>query len=239
MIFRLSVILPIGTWVADGPPTLGGTAMSVPPPPGAGDFFAAPTSPPPLTSPYGYSAPAPAPGTAYTGFGAPGTGFTAPGSARMPARVSANRVPEPVTVACTLMGVFASIGAFTVLVVIMLSSGSSSGADTSASSSGTGIGIGAIYAVLWGGSGFINAALIVYLRRGNAVARIVTSVISGLWVVYWLHLLVEIMGRGTSDGIIDLSSLAHVGELLMLGLTIASALPAALLWWGSAKEHFA
>ncbi len=209
--------------------------MSVPPPPPgppAGGFFGGPVQPPiqPSVPQYGFAAPAPV----FGGYTPPATVGAPPATSRTPA---GPRTPEPVTVACSLLGVFAAIGAFTVLAVLMLSSGSGSSSSGSSSSAASDIGIGAVYALLWGGSGFINVALIVFLRQGNAMARILTSVVCGLWALYWLKLLFDLSNAGDSS-ILVLGSIVHLGEILLIGLVVASVLPAVLLWRGSSQEHF-
>jgi hypothetical protein len=204
--------------------------MSVPPPPPSGPpsggFFGGPVQPP--VSQYGYAAPAPD----VAGYG-PAATFGTPPVAQRPA--AGPRTPELVTVSCTLLGVFAAVGVFTVIVVLVLSSYNDSSASSDGGVSLTNIGLGAIYGVLWGGSGFINAAMIVLLRQGNAMARVITSVICGLWTLYWFKLLWDLgnVSAGESFG-----SIVHLGELFLLGLAVASALPAVLLWRPSASSHF-
>ena len=205
--------------------------MSVPPPPPSGPppggFFGGPV--PPATAQYGYAAPAPT----FGGY-PPAATFGAP--QQVVARPAAGpRTPELVTVACTLLGVFAAIGVFTVIVVMDLGAHSAASGDTDGSVSLTSIGIGTMYGLLWGGSGFINAAMVVLLRQGNAVARTITSVICGLWTLYWLKLLWDLSNQPAAD---FLGPIAHLGELFLLGLAVASALPAALLWRPSASSHF-
>ena len=206
--------------------------MSVPPPPPTGPpmdgFFGGPVRPP--AAQYGLPTPAPV-------FG----GYAPPATFAPPAVVGATsagpRVPEPVTVACTLLGVFAAIGAFTVLVVVVLAGGSSGSSSSSGSGSASDIGLGAVYGVLWGGSAFINTALIVFLRQGNPVARTVTGVVCGLWTLYWLRTLYQL--SNAASGLLFGGSLVHLAELLLLGLAVASALPAVLLWRESSQRHFA
>lgn len=205
--------------------------MSVPPPPPTGppgDFFGGPVPPP--VSQYGYAAPAPA----FAGYG-PAATFGAPQQV-LARPATERRVPELVTVACTLLGVFAAIGVFTVIVVMDLAAHSDPSADTSGGGiSLTSIGVGAMYGLLWGGSGFINAAMIVLLRQGNAAGRLIISVICGLWTLYWLKVLWDL---SNAPGAGFLGPIVHLGELLLLGLAVASALPAVLLWRPSATQHF-
>jgi hypothetical protein len=191
-------------------------------------FFGGPARPP--VEQYGFAAPAPAP--VFGGY-VPPAAFGTPVGATTTATA---RVPEPVTVACTLLGVFAAIGAFTVIAVVLLSSGSS-GSSGSGTSSASDIGLGALYGVLWGGSAFINTGLIVFLRQGNALARVITSVVCGLWSLYWLHVLYQL--TNATAGSLFAGPLVHLGELLLIGLAVAAALPAVLLWRGTGHRHFA
>ena len=206
--------------------------MTVPPPPPGqdpGGFFGGRVPPPPPTtlsaSTFGFP-PGPVGGT----FGAPAATFAPAGP------VASRGVPEAVTVACSMLGVFAAIGVYTLIAALTLSGGSDS-TSTDGATSITGVSLGVLYAVLWGGSGLINAAAIFYLRQGNAMARLVTSVICGLWAAYWLRYLVKLANVSGSTVFVA-GSLVHLGELLLLGLAVASALPAALLWRPSAKAHF-
>jgi hypothetical protein len=206
--------------------------MTIPPPPGGdpGGFYGGrvPPPPPPTTlsaSTFGFP-----PGPVGGPFGAPAATFA-------PAGQSTSRgVPEAVTVACSMLGVFAAIGVYTLIAVLTLSGGTDSGSSDGTTSI-TGVSLGVLYGVLWGGSGLINAAAIFYLRQGNALARLVTSVICGLWAAYWLRYLVK-LAHVSGSTVFVAGSLVHLGELLLLGLAVASALPAALLWRPSAKAHF-
>jgi hypothetical protein len=83
--------------------------------------------------------------------------------------------------------------------------------------------------------GVFTAAMIVLLRQGNAMARVITSVICGLWTLYWFKRLWDLgnVSAGESFG-----SIVHLGELFLLGLAVASALPAVLLWRPSTSSHF-
>lgn len=208
--------------------------MSVPPPPPQvpdGFFGGRVPPPPPAASTFGYPT---FPGAPLNGPAATFAGPTAATSVR-------GRVPEPVTVACTMLGVFAAVGVYTLVVVLALAHGGTGGSGDGGASdstvSFTGVSLGLLYGVLWGGSGVINAVAVVYLRRGNPMARIVTSAICGLWAAYWLRYLVKLGSLGGSD-VFFVGTLVHLGELLLLGLATASALPAVLLWRGSAKAHF-
>src|SRR3954453_3172691 len=111
--------------MADGPSSRGLCAMTVPPPPGAGDFFGAATPPPPATS-YGYpvSSPAtPSPTMSYPGFGAPTAGFGSPPPAAPYSSASAvSGKPELVVVACTLLAVFAAVGLYVAAAIGSVSS---------------------------------------------------------------------------------------------------------------------
>jgi hypothetical protein len=179
---------------------------------------------------YGYTAQVPVSG----GY-SPGATFGAPPVPPRPAAASP-RTPEAVTISATLLAVFAAIGVYTLIAVIVLSSDSASTSSDSGSS--TDIGLGAIYAVLWGGSGFINAAMIVLLRQGNSMARVVTSVICGLWTLYWLRYVYKLANAEGATSFFFVGSIVHLGELLLLGLAVASALPAVLLWRPSTSDHF-
>lgn len=208
--------------------------MTIPPPPPGpdpGGYYGGRVPPPPPTvqspSTFGYPA---------TPAGGPFSGPAATFSAAAPGKLSPTSVPESVTVACSMLGVFAAVGVYTLIAVLTLSGGSD-GASSDGTTSITGLSLGMLYGVLWGGSGVINAAAIFYLRQGNAMARVVTTIICGLWAAYWLRYLVKLANVSGSTVFVA-GSLVHLGELLLLGLAAASTLPAVLLWRPSAKAHF-
>lgn len=213
--------------------------MSIPPPPGAGEFFGAPSSPPPAEQ-YGYavSAPAtPSPTMSYQGYGAPAAGFGAPppSTPYRPASVG-GRTPELVVVACTLLVVFAAVGLYVAAAISSLSSlvgGVSNGAGDGSSSPHLGS-----YALIWGFCGVVDLGLAYFLRQGNPVARIATSLVCAGWTLYWLHGLVSIATKSTFAAGVGLGPIVGVAELLLFGLAVASALPAAVLWLPSTKDHF-
>jgi hypothetical protein len=216
--------------------------MSVPPPPGAGDFFGAPSSPPPPSGQFGYGAPAaatPSPTMSYP-FGTPQVGYGAPGapSSHASSRPSGH-TPELVIVACTLLGVFAAVGLYVAAAVTSISTAIGAfSSGVSAGESGSGPHLGA-YAVIWGFCGVVNIALAYFLRQGNPAARIAASLVCAGWTLYWLRDLVDIARASTAAAGTGIGSIIGVAELLMLGLAIASALPAVVLWLPSTKDHFA
>jgi hypothetical protein len=229
--------------VADTQPDAGGSgqqgvaSMTVPPPPGpgAGDFFGAPSSPPPTQ--YGYVAPLPL--APYTGFGAPAAGFAAPRALATGVASTGDRTPELVVVACTLLGVFAAIGLYVAAAVVAVSSSMATlanGLEPGSASSTPHVGT---YGIIWGLCGAVDIALLVFIRRGDALTRIVASVVCGGWTIYWLHLLLKATQVSSAAAAVGAGSIVSVLELLLVGMAVASALPAVVLWLPTSRPHFA
>jgi hypothetical protein len=209
--------------------------MSVPPPPprpDQGSFFGAPLPPPPPAQSigqFGYAPPV---------YGAPAATFGAPQVVRQPVAAS-GRTPELVVVACTLLAVFAAVGLYVAAAVSSISSafGAFAGSlDSSASTGGPHLGT---YGVVWGLCGVADIGLLVFLRRGDSVARIAASLVCGGWTLYWLRDLIKVVQSTSGASAAGLGSVIGVFELLLLGLAVLSALPAAVLWLPASNAHFA
>jgi hypothetical protein len=216
---------------------MGGTSMSVPPPPGpgAGDFFGAPTSPPPAQ--YGYAAPLPV--APYTAFGAPAAGFAPPRPPTNGVASAGARTPELVVVACTLLGVFAAIGLYVAAAVVVVSSSMATLADSLEPGSASSTPHIGTYGIVWGLCGLIDIGLLVFIRRGDALTRLAASVVCAGWTIYWLHLLLKAMHVSSAAAAVGAGSFVSVLELLLLAMAVASALPAVVLWLPTSRAHFA
>jgi hypothetical protein len=172
-------------------------------------------------------------------FGTPAVGYGAPTAlSGTRSATSFGRTPELVIVACTLLAVFAAVGLYVAAAVTSLSSAlgafSSGG---SAADGGSGPHLGA-YALIWGFCGVVNIGLVYFLRQGHPAARIAAALVCAGWTLYWLRDLLAISRAGSAASAVGVGSIVGVAELLMLGLAIASALPAIVVWLPSAKDHF-
>jgi hypothetical protein len=210
-------------------------SVSVPPPPGPGDFFGAPSSPPPAQ--YGYAAPLPV--APYTGFGAPAAGFAPPRPLTNGVASTGARTPELVVVACTLLGVFAAIGLYVAAAVVAVSSSMATLANGLEPGSGASAPHIGSYGIVWGLCGVLDVGLLVFIRRGDALTRIAASVVCAGWTIYWLHLLLKALHVSSAAASVGAGSFVSVLELLLVGMAVASALPAVVLWLPTSRAHFA
>lgn len=175
--------------------------------------------------------------TPFAGYAPPPVGFAAPRAAMPVASAVGTGIPELVTVAATLLAVFAAVGLYTAAAISSVSSSLS--ALTSAGGGTTGdasLHLGS-YALIWGFCGVVDLGLAYFIRQGNAMARIATSLVCAGWALYWLRDLLEISGAKTA-AMTGLSPIVGVVELLVLCLAVASALPAVVLWLPSTGRHF-
>jgi hypothetical protein len=194
-----------------------------------GPFFGGALPPPPPAPPSAYGPPAPAyGGDARFGpvptFGAPAATFSTPKA------VAAAGRPELVIVACTLLAVFAAFGLYVAAAASSLSSLANFASSDGAPSTG-------IYVVTWGLSGALNIALLIAIRNGSQLGRIVTSILCGLWTLYWLHYLVKTVGASSETAVIG-GSIVGLAELFLVAMAAVAALPAVVLWLPSSKRHF-
>jgi hypothetical protein len=215
-----------------------------------GDFFAAPQtgSQPPAYGPtpaYGpppaYSAPAAVGQPAVNHFGmvapagpVPPTEAWSGGSPPARAAFDGNgygAVPELVTVAYTLLAVFASGGLFVGLLLASVF------ADVQAAGGG---GNSPGTELVYGGSGLIGVLLVFALRKGAKGGQVGATALAGLWTLYWSYTAIKLWGSAASSGFVtgSLRATGTVGSLAMLAFLVASGAVGALLWTPSAKRHF-
>ncbi len=183
-------------------------------------FFGASVPPPPSDPPSQFGYAAPVYGTPQ--LGAPAATFSTP-------RAAVAGRPELVIVACPLLGVFAAIGLY--VAVAASSLGSLASTD-----SGDGIRT-SVYAVTWGLSGALNVVLLIAIRNGSQLGRVVTSILCGAWTVYWLHYLVKLLGAATETAFFG-GSVVGLAELLLVTMAAVPVLPAVVLWLPSSRQHF-
>jgi hypothetical protein len=197
-----------------------------------GDYFAAPrtgpqppNSGPPVMNHFGMLAPAgPVPPTQAWSGGSP------------PARAAFDgngygAVPELVTVAYTLLAVFASGGLFVGLILASVF------ADIHAAGGG---GSSAGTELVYGGSGLIGVVLILALRKGAKGAQVGATVLAALWTLYWCYTGIRLWSSAAGNGLVtgSLRATGTVGSLAMVAFIAASGAVGALLWTPSAKRHF-
>jgi hypothetical protein len=140
-------------------------------------------------------------------------------------------VPELVTVAYTLLAIFASGG---LLVALMLASVF---ADIHAAGGG---GNSAGTELVYGGSGLVGVVLILALRKGAKGAQVGATVLAALWTLYWCYTAISVWGSAAGSGYVSgsLRATGTVGSLAMVAFLAASGAVGALLWTPSAKQHF-
>lgn len=138
--------------------------------------------------------------------------------------------------ASTLLAVFAAVGLYTAAAIASISSTLAGLSSLSSDSGSSSPHLGG-YALIWGFCGVVDLGLAFFIWQGNQLARIATSLVCAGWALYWLHALLEVSGAKTA-AVPGLSSIVGVAELLLLGLAVVSALPAAVLWLPSTGRHF-
>ena len=82
----------------------------------------------------------------------------------------------------------------------------------------------------------LNIALLIAVRNGSQLGRVVTSILCGLWTIYWLHYLVKVLNVGSS--VPFAGSFLGLIELFLVAMAAVAALPAVVLWLPSSKRHF-
>jgi hypothetical protein len=151
------------------------------------------------------------------------------GGQERPPAFLADQPPELVTVSCVLLLVAAATALWLGLTMLTVSSAA----------------LGATGGITWRGlllivNGVADITLAYYLRRGQSVARILSSLVCAGWMVYWL---INTSRASTAFGRLDagLPSLTGFGMMATAGLMLLVAwavITGALLWTPSAKDHF-
>jgi hypothetical protein len=145
--------------------------------------------------------------------------------------------PEMVSVAYTLLAVFASYGLYVGLLYASVAAELHGvGGIQAAVVKGTSL----VFEVIYGGSGLIGLLLIFGLRKGAKGAQVGATVLASLWTAYWAFTIIVFFGGAASTGLMagQLRATGTVGSLAMLTLLAASGAVGALLWTPSAKRHF-
>lgn len=209
-----------------------------------GDFFAAPrtgSQPPAYGTPPAYGEPAAFGQPVANHFGTVAPAGPVPptdawSSGSPPARAGFDGggyggVPELVTVAYTLLAVFASGGLLWALILASVF------ADAHAAGGG---GNAAGTELVYGGSGLIGVLLIFALRKGAKGAQVGATALAALWTLYWCYTAIKVWGSAAGSGFItgSLRATGTVGSLAMVAFLAASGAVGALLWTSSAKRHF-